>query len=79
MEGPVEQLKELIMTDVIAEAATITSVAAMITTMTETIIEGVILIMVVVGIDELAVEEEIDSLMAKGKLVRSVDKKPEIV
>ena len=79
MEGPVEQLKELIMTDVIAEAAIITSVAAMITTMTETIIEGVILIMVVVGIDELAVEEEIDSLMAKGKLVRSVDKKPEIV
>ena len=79
MEGPVEQLKELIMTDVIVEAATITSVAAMITTMTETIIEGVILIMVVVGIDELAVEEEIDSLMAKGKLVRSVDKKPEIV
>ena len=70
---PVEPLKELIMTDVIAAATTTTSVAGMTIIMKGIITGGATLTREAVEIGALAVEEEIECLMVKGKQVRSTN------
>ena len=68
--GPVEPLKELIMTDVIAVATTTTSAAAMIIIMMAIITGGATPTREAAEIGASAVEEEIECLMVKGKQVR---------
>ena len=70
---PVEPLKELIMTDVIAAATTTTSVAGMTIIMKGIITGGATLTREAVEIGALVVEEEIECLMVKGKQVRSTN------